>query len=293
MQYIDSFNIASEDAEAGYILSYPAKLEMGCYSDNVYPFKIFPQKQLEKLDFEHVTMFYGGNGSGKSTLLNIIAQKLELKRTAPFNNTPFFEEYLKLCKYRLTYGKNPPRDSRIITSDDVFDYLLDIRAINNGIDNRREGLFTEYTETNKQLEFTLKSLEDYEEFKRHNEAKSKTKSAYTSRRLPKELVGKSNGESAFAYFTREIKENALYLLDEPENSLSVKLQNELFKFIEDSVRFYNCQFIISTHSPFLLSLKGAKIYDLDSVPVQPKRWTELENIRAYHDFFERHREEFH
>jgi predicted ATPase len=247
---------------------------------------------LENLTFEPVTMFYGGNGSGKSTLLNIIAEKLALERTAPFNNTPFFEEYQKLCKYKLTYGKNLPRGSRIITSDDVFDFLLDVRAINNGIERRREELFNEYTETNKQLNFQLKSLEDFEEFKRHNEAKSKTKSAYTSRRIPRELNGKSNGESAFAYFTQNIKENALYLLDEPENSLSAKLQSELTRFIGDSVRFYNCQFIISTHSPFLLSLNGAKIYDLDSIPVQQRCWTELENIRVYHDFFEHHREEF-
>jgi Predicted ATPase len=292
MQYIDSFKLTSEDSEASYILSFPFKLEMNCYSDNVYPFKIFPQKQIEHLNFEPITMFYGGNGSGKSTLLNIIAQKLGLERSAPFNNTPFFEEYLKFCDYKLTFGKKTPHGSRIVTSDDVFNYLLDIRAINSGIDKRREELFEEYYETNNQLQFTLKSLEDYEEFKRHNEAKSKTKSVYTSRRLPKDLNGKSNGESAFAYFTHEIKENALYLLDEPENSLSAKLQNELVGFIEDSMRFYNCQFIISTHSPFLLSLKGAKIYDLDSLPVQAKHWTELENIRVYHDFFEHHREEF-
>ena len=40
----------------------------------------------------------------------------------------------------------------------------------------------------------------------------------------------------------------LYLLDEPENSLSAELQLDLLKFIENSARFYNCQFIISTHS---------------------------------------------
>lgn len=292
MQYIDSFSLATEEAEAGYILSFPPKLEMSCYADNVYPFKIFPQKQLMRLDFENVTMFYGSNGSGKSTLLNIIAEKLCLERSAPFNKTPFFEDYLKLCKYRLTYGKKPPTGSRIITSDDVFDYLLDLRAINEGIDRRREELFAEYSEAKSRQNFQLKSLEDFEEFRRHNEAKRKTMSAYTSPRLVKEVRGKSNGESAFAYFTSQIKENALYLLDEPENSLSVKLQSELKCFIEDSARFYNCQFIISTHSPFLLSTRGAKIYDLDSVPARPRRWTELENIIAYYEFFESHREEF-
>jgi predicted ATPase len=94
------------------------------------------------------------------------------------------------------------------------------------------------------------------------------------------------------YFTEQIKDNALYLLDEPENSLSAKLQLELAKFIEESARFYNCQFIISTHSPFLLSMNGAKVYDLDSYPVETKRWTELENVRIYYDFFKEHMGEF-
>lgn len=40
----------------------------------------------------------------------------------------------------------------------------------------------------------------------------------------------SNGESAFIYFSDKIKENALYLLDEPENSLSSQKQLELRNF---------------------------------------------------------------
>jgi hypothetical protein len=39
-------------------------------------------------------------------------------------------------------------------------------------------------------------------------------------------------------------------------------------------------------------MNGAKIYDLDSVPVSPKKWTELENVRMYYDFFKEHGEEF-
>ncbi len=292
MQYLKSFDFASEDDEVGYILSFPAKLEMQCYSGtNVYPFKVLPQKGLAHLDFEPLTILYGSNGSGKSTCLNIIAEKLRLLRSAPFNKTPFLEDYLNFCDYELFFGKEVPRSSRIITSDDVFDFLIDVRALNQGVDRRREELFEEYCNSRKDA-YLLRSLEDFEEFKRRNESKRRTKSDYVTRRLPKELDSQSNGESAFLYFTQEIGENALYLLDEPENSLSAKLQQELCRFIEDSVRFYDCQFIISTHSPFLLSLKGAKIYDLDADPVVTKRWTELENIRLYHELFESHREAF-
>ena len=73
-------------------------------------------------------------------------------------------------------------------------------------------------------------------------------------------------------------------MDEPENSLSPAKQQELVKFIEDSARFFGCQFVIATHSPFVLAIRGAKIYDLDEEPVDVKRWTELENVRAYYDF---------
>ncbi len=295
MKYLETFTLASDRDEGGFLLSFPYQLEMQCYShENVYPFKIFPSKGISRLAFEPITVLYGGNGSGKSTLLNVIVEKLGLKRSAPFNNTPFMAEYLKLCQYRLSFGKKAPAGSCIITSDDVFDYLLDIRAINEGVDRRREALFNEYTKFTDptQPAFQMRSLDEYEELKRRNEARKNTKSAYVSKRLSKELDGKSNGESAFYYFTQQIGEDALYLLDEPENSLSARLQNELRQFIEDSARFYGCQFLISTHSPFLLSMKSAKIYDLDARPVAERRWTELEAVRLYYDLFESHRREF-
>ena len=102
----------------------------------------------------------------------------------------------------------------------------------------------------------------------------------------------SNGESAFIYFSEKIKENALYILDEPENSLSPEKQIKLTEFLIDSARFYNCQFVIATHSPFILSMKGAKIYDLDEDRVDVKKWTELENVRTYYEFFKKHGPEF-
>ena len=293
MIYLEKFELASALDEDGFILSYPYQLEMQCYSHtNVYPFKIFPPKKLQQLSFDKpIVIFYGGNGSGKSTLLNIIAQKLRLERSAPFNNTPYFEDYLKLCKFTASEKDGIPKKSKLIASDDVFDRLLDLRSINEGVEKRRQMLFEEYEQA-RELPYLLGGMEDLDEFKRRYEAKRNTKSVYVSRRLPKEIDGRSNGESAFAFFTNEIKEDALYLLDEPENSLSSKLHTELAAFLEASARFYGCQLVISTHSPFLLSMKGSRIYDLDRVPVTTAKWTELENVRAYYDFFISHMKEF-
>ena len=132
----------------------------------------------------------------------------------------------------------------------------------------------------------------YERLKKVNQARSKTKSKYVKANLIDNVREYSNGESAFKFFTEKIKENALYLLDEPENSLSPKRQIELAQFIEEAARFYRCQFIISTHSPFLLALPFAKIYNLDLVPVTTSKWTELENVQTYFRFFEKHRQDF-
>jgi predicted ATPase len=102
----------------------------------------------------------------------------------------------------------------------------------------------------------------------------------------------SNGENGFRYFVEAIQPEGLYLLDEPENSLSPERQLELVKFIYSMARFYNCQFIIATHSPFILSIPGAKIYNMDEFPVTTCKWTEYENVRIYRDFFKQHEEEF-
>ena len=294
MQYLKSFTLPTDEQELDYLFDSrkSGKLDMQCYS-NQYPFGIFPHKRLSKIEFEPITIFYGGNGSGKSTLLNVIAEKLRLERTAPFNNSPIIQDYINLCDYRLNYGTPYlPDGSSIITSDGVFDYLLDIRAINEGIDRRREELLREYDATVKS-DWQMRSLDDYEELCRRNEVHRGSKSQYVTKRMKNlEYRMHSNGESAFAYFTNKIEANSLYLLDEPENSLSAKLQKELAQFLEDAVRFYGCQLIISTHSPFLLSLRGAKIYDLDGDPASVKSWSELENIRAYYDLFENRRREF-
>ncbi len=298
MRYIDHFTLPDERAETEYICG-KIKLDMGCYNTfNVHPFKLFPPKELSHIDLSRspITIFYGSNGSGKSTLLNIIAGKLSLKRTSPFNHTPFFDDYLALCRAGLpvdAYGraKRVPEDSSIITSDDVFDFMLNLRAINAGVDADRERTFVEWDRLRKDG-FQMRSLSDYDELVRHNEATHRTRSAYTARRVGTNIPAQSNGESAMGYFADRIRGNALYLLDEPENSLSAERQQELADFLSDSARFYGCQFIISTHSPFLLAMHGACIYDLDTPPVSIKRWTELPNVRLYHDFFEKHREEF-
>ncbi len=284
MIYLSHFQFPHIEREYDFIMD----LKRTCY-DTLYPFQILSKNGLEMLDFEPVTILYGGNGSGKSTALNVIAEKIGLERDTLYNRSNFFEDYTRMCSYETV--KSIPRHSCIITSDDVFDFMLHLRSLNEGIDRRREDLFEEYLE-NKYNHFQMRSLEDYERLKKVNMARSKTQSQYVRGNLMGNVREHSNGESAFLYFSEKIKDNGLYLLDEPENSLSPEKQQELLKFLEDSARFFGCQFVIATHSPFLLSMGGAKIYDMDEKPVDVKRWTQLPNVKAYYDFFKKHEKEF-
>ena len=280
MIYLSHFSFPDIEQEYSFIMA----LKRTCY-DTVYPFQILSRHGLRMRDFEPITILYGGNGSGKTTALNVIAEKLKLERDTAFNRSNFFEDYTRMCDFEVQ--EKIPKISRIVTSDDVFDFILNLRELNEGIDQKREELFKEYLE-NKYAHFQMKSLDDYEQLKKVCMARSKTQSKYVRKNLADNVREHSNGESAFLYFTEKIQENGLYLLDEPENSLSPQRQLELMKFLEDSVRFFGCQFIISTHSPFLLAMQGAKIYDMDEEVVDVKRWTELSGIRAYYDFFKKY-----
>ena len=101
----------------------------------------------------------------------------------------------------------------------------------------------------------------------------------------------SNGETAMKYYVERITENALYLIDEPENSLSPARQLELREFLTTSARYYGCQFVIATHSPFILSIPGAKIYELDEYSSDVRPWAELDHVWEYYKFFKEHEEE--
>ncbi len=283
MIYLNSFLFPDKERE----LDYRIRLKLTCF-ESMYPFFVLSERELDRLDFEEITVLYGGNGSGKTTALNIIAEKIGAQRNALYNRSDFFEDYTALCRYK---SEKTPAEKLFTASDDVFDYMLNVRAVNEGVDADRKELLDGYKEL-RENKFTVHSLEDYEQLKKVCAARKLTKSEFVRRNSMNNIRERSNGESAFAFFTQKIKEDGLYLLDEPENSLSPERQIELARFLEDSARFYKCQFIIATHSPFLLAMRGAKIYDLDDEIVSVKKWHQLKNVRAYYDFFKKHSSEF-
>lgn len=256
-----------------------------------YPFHIFLEKQFFNIEFEPVTIFYGDNGSGKSTLLNIITETINkdkqvISRKKPLVKSEYFDTYIAKCKYYLE--NNIPTESKIILSEDIFENILSKRIENQKKNEGRKELEKQYM----QYKYNPVNYSSLEDLSISVETRNKTQSKFIKSRIEENSKEFSNGQTSLEFFDKELKENGLYLLDEPENSLSPKFQIELIQLLLELSRFFKCQFIIATHSPFLLSIPDAKIYDLDSIPVTPKKWYELENMKIYYNFFKENKDKF-
>lgn len=292
MVYLSSFKLPSDGAETSFVMQ-----EKRTIFNTFYPFRIFPAKSFREVEFDDITIFCGGNGSGKSTLINVIAQKMNAARYSDFNDSPFFDEFVNLCYAKIC---RQPANCCVLTSDDVFDYTLNARSINENIDDRRRGLLENYVAVHQELRrnsdiVRMKGMDDYERWNDTMEilSRRRTQSSYIKKRVVRDVDLRSNGETSMHYFLQRIADDGLYFLDEPENSLSIEYQIHLADYIAATARATRTQFVIATHSPIFLSLKGARIYNLDDIPVSVCNWTDLPNVRKFYDFFKEHDAEFH
>ena len=95
----------------------------------------------------------------------------------------------------------------------------------------------------------------------------------------------SHGESFMALIRNRFSGNGLYLLDEPEAAISPERLMQLLVRIHDLEK--DSQFIISTHSPILMSYPGARIYELDDEGIRPVEYKETRHYLITRDFIER------
>ena len=254
-------------------------------NNNIYPYNILNNKEPNVFIFDNTTILYGNNGSGKSTILHIIAHKLNLKgkeRNNPevIGTVPYFEDFAQNCTYELGENENGrkinkvPENSRYIKSEEI---LYEIRKIQNS------SVLQESIESNLARERGLKNAriflsteEGEKQFARFEFAQDKY----------------SNGETTMQILEDNIDADSLYLLDEPEVSLSPQNQVKLAEKINEMSRYLGAQFIIATHSPFMLGILNAKIYNLDTNDYRVQKWSELENVKYFYNFFKNKKNEF-
>ena len=248
---------------------------------NIYPHNVFREKDLLPFVFAPVTVLYGNNGSGKSTILNIIANKLKIKGRESMKST-YGPRFLEKCDYSLGDDEETgkpvrgiPAASKQIKSEDILYEIKKVQQrkaledgmvydyIQKGLSKKEAEAYLNTAEGCKQIEYLEFGQEKY-----------------------------SNGETAMLFFRDYLQPDSLYLLDEPEVSLSPANQVKLAEEIVNMSRFLRCQFIIATHSPFMLGTLNAKIYNIDTSDYREESWTDLENVRYFYDFFKKHDREF-
>ncbi len=254
-------------------------------NSNIYPYNILKNKEPDVFLFDNITVLYGNNGSGKSTILNIIAHKLNLKgkeRNNPeiVGTIPYFEDFVSKCTYELGETENGkkiskiPENSRYIKSEEI---LYEIRKV------QQDNVLQESIKANLAREM---GLDKTKEFMQTGEGQAQ----FERFQFAQEKY--SNGETTMQILEDVLEPDRLYLLDEPEVSLSPQNQVKLAEEINKMARYLGIQFIIATHSPFVLGILNAKIYNLDTKNYKVQKWTELENVRYFYDFFKKRDNEF-
>lgn len=256
---------------------------------NLYPYNALSGKFSEPLEFSEITVFYGENGCGKSTLLNLIALKLGIDGAEEYcYGQMFIDRFNEESSYSMAYNEKGiqhrvPENSRYIKSEDMLyeikkiqqekalrmGYVYEAAHLGADADALKRKLFLD--NSMNFLTFEGKLLFDKLKFRQEKY---------------------SNGETSLQIFENFLQPDAIYLLDEPEASLSLQSQLKLADMINDMARFFNCQFIIATHSPLMLSKFHGMIYDFDHPTVRMSNWYELGNVRFMYDFFMNTKDKF-
>ena len=210
-----------------------------------YPYNSTHFSQLEFTS--PVTFLTGDNGSGKSSFLRIIK---ELSNAIDIGQGRKFDHNLKHqfeSYYQLSWSQKSHRGF-YLQSEDFLNYLLWAEREEHYYEEQLKEV-DERHEDKTRLEYKL-------EYGVH-EGNRKRMNTVT-----KEIAHASHGEGYLKFFESRLKDNALYLLDEPETPLSFHSQLAFLEMMDKAIK-RGCQFIVCTHSPVLLAYPDAQILYFD------------------------------
>ena len=100
----------------------------------------------------------------------------------------------------------------------------------------------------------------------------------------------SHGEGFVDFFQERMGRQGLYILDEPEAALSPNRQFEFLKLLRRIQRANEAQIIIATHSPILMALPDADLWEIDSYSIRPVTLEDSAHFRLYREFIRYPRE---
>ena len=221
----------------------------GIVDASAYPFSIPAVRDLHELALDPaVTLFAGENGSGKSTLIEAIAI------AAGFN------------------AEGGSRSVRAATHESHSELHRHLRLV-KGTRRIRDGYFLRAE--------SFFNVATYLDRMRREEGGASALLPYGG----KSLHEQSHGESFIALIKNRFGRDGLYVLDEPEAALSMRMQLALMRRMHD-LAAQGSQFIVSTHSPILLGYPGAKIYFLSETGLRETTFEDTENVELTRAFLD-------
>ncbi len=196
-----------------------------------------------------VTFFAGENGTGKSTLLEAMAVCAGFNPEGGTVNFNFSsrESHSGLYEYlTLVRGVHRPRDGFFLRAESFYNAATEL--------DRLDAIPT--------YDSQPPLLDSYGGVSLHEQ---------------------SHGESFLALVLHRFGAGGLYILDEPEAALSPQRQLALLAAIH-GLAAQGSQFIISTHSPILLTLPGAAVYQLTQNDLRLCPYQETDHYRMTQSF---------
>ena len=242
------------------------KLSFKEFDSDVYPFNIPCIKNTTELDLSNkITIFVGDNGSGKSTLLKSIAYyNNSINVSSKDINSSYYQEVRELAgKMKLSYDFKT-RSGFFFSGEEFITYINNLKHMKEEL---REDLKRVDIEYKGKSAFTI----------------GQAKMAYAGQlhalenSYDGELKEKSHGEGFLSFFKHRMHREGIYLLDEPETPLSAVNQYQLVVMITDLVRS-GSQVILATHSPIIMALEGAKIYNFTEKKIEEITYDEIESV---------------
>ena len=236
-----------------------------------FPFNIPAVRFAKNIALDKINIFVGDNGSGKSTLLETIAYSVNLPLISGFiGDVADFEAARKLKPYaELDWMHN--------TSTGFFFRAEDFSAFVDSVEREKSKLLGQMSYLKGAVsESVIKQLTE-----NMNYSLQQMRNEYGDN-----MLAYSHGEAYLKILETRIANKGIYLLDEPEAALSPLKQLSLIAFILEVLKNNNSQFIISTHSPILMGMPGALIYETQGDGMQRVEFRDTEHYRITKTFLD-------
>jgi predicted ATPase len=106
----------------------------------------------------------------------------------------------------------------------------------------------------------------------------------TSGAPPPDFLSHSHGEGFLRFFEERCQRQGIFIFDEPESALSPSRQIEFLKLMRRMDTSRNCQVIMATHSPVLMSYPNARLLRLSKYGLEAVTVEETDHYKIMREF---------